>query len=381
MAEDAGVEAKQVAGAITSMGVDELISNLAIGIAEGQMKLDQASMDIARFMSEAQVAFGKKPGTDEPDLLSMIELGFSPNFYQFVDTIIEVRVAVSSKFEETREYDTSDTQFHSNEVANQRKYESEQSRSDSGKRSSSRSDNWSFLWWGGGSSHSSSSDSGIASSSSSRHSSSSSYKSKSLALTTVDAKYASTYNYAVEGSSLIKTKIVPVPPPDVFEETVRAKIEQRREWEKLLSLRNQVKSILPKLASTAMEIKSSIPGSAFNTYEPAKAKDLYGAVQKWTEGYTALTTDHWAIIASVKERQILDEALQGADSKAESILKIYQEDLPDSTEAKKVFMAMAEDLNRFDVQTKKTIARLLESDELEADDDESDDNDNESGEA
>lgn len=83
------MEAKNVAGAITSMGLDELISNLAIGIAKGQMELDKVCMDIAQFMGDARVAFGKKPGSDEPDLISLIELGFTPNFYQFLDTILK----------------------------------------------------------------------------------------------------------------------------------------------------------------------------------------------------------------------------------------------------------------------------------------------------
>ena len=38
----AETEALGVAGALTSMRIDELISNLAIGIAQGQMQLDQA---------------------------------------------------------------------------------------------------------------------------------------------------------------------------------------------------------------------------------------------------------------------------------------------------------------------------------------------------
>ncbi|MCH7478015.1 MAG: hypothetical protein IIA14_07935, partial [SAR324 cluster bacterium] len=61
ISRSAGSEATSVAGAVTSMRVDEMISNLAIGIAHGQMELDQTCMEIAQFMADAQVAFGKKP--------------------------------------------------------------------------------------------------------------------------------------------------------------------------------------------------------------------------------------------------------------------------------------------------------------------------------
>ena len=99
----AGSEAQAVAGAITSMRIDDLIFHLASGIAEGQGKLDDVCMEIAAFMGEPKVAFGKKPKTDEPDMVSLLELGFSPNFYQFVDSILEVKVAISSNYEETYE--------------------------------------------------------------------------------------------------------------------------------------------------------------------------------------------------------------------------------------------------------------------------------------
>ena len=336
MATEVATEARNIAGAITGMRVDELISSLAIGIAEGQMKLDQASMEIARFMSDAQVAFGKKPGSDDPDLLSMIELGFTPNFYQFVDTIIEVRVAVSSKFEESREYDTSATQFQSDEMQRQSAYESQSSTKDTGVSSASSSQSWSWGWWGGGSSQSSYRDTGVSSSSSASSSGSSSYKAKTLSLTAVDAKYASTYNYAVEASSLIKTKIVPVPPPTVFEETVRAKIEQRREWEKLMRFTDQVKTILPGLSRSAGAIladEARLPQSEKQAagFTRAAAATLSDDINKLNEDYDALTTDHWAIIRSVQDREVTDKVLAAVLKNVEEILSAYPDESPGGT--------------------------------------------------
>ena len=90
-------ETKRIGGALTNMGISDLVSNLAVGIARGQFSLDQACMELASFMGEAEIAFGKRPDSDEPDKLSLLELGFTPNFYQFNDTTIEVKVAISSQ--------------------------------------------------------------------------------------------------------------------------------------------------------------------------------------------------------------------------------------------------------------------------------------------
>lgn len=347
MANGAGLEARNVAGAITSMGVGELISKLAIGIAEGQLELDSVCMQIAQFMGDAQVAFGKKAGTDEPDLMSLVELGFTPNFYQFVDTILEVRVAVSSQFEETREIDTSDTRFHQDEMAAQSEYEARQSGSYGG---------WGYRGgWGWGGWHSG--GYGYSGASSSRQASSSSYKSKNLQLTTVDAKYASTYNYAVEASSLVKAKIVPVPPPTVFEEVVREKVQQRREEQERLRLTEEVRSILPTLVSSARTILTDgerLPKSdvAASTYRRAKAIELSDALEKLQEDYRGLTTEHWAIIRSVRDREVADEALEDASVRLRQILANYDEELPEAQPADTTAMfeslqALAAALGRF----------------------------------
>ncbi len=292
-----GLEARNVAGAMTTMRLDELVSNLAIGIARGQMALDQACMDIAKFMSEAQVAFGKRPGTNEPDLMSLIELGFTPNFYQFVDTVLELRVAVSTKFEEKREQDTSTTKLHTDEVDQQSSYASQQS-------SSSNRWGWDWNWWN----WSSWGYGGSSASQSSQSAASSSFKSKNIDLATVDAKYASTYNYAVEASSVVKTKIVPVPPPAVFEEIVRAKVQERRDWERRLRLTEEAKTLflgqvgavdamLPKLA----EITTVV-----NTENKNKAIALREAATKLQESHNTLTNEHWALTRSVADRAAAD---------------------------------------------------------------------------
>ncbi|MES1241370.1 MAG: hypothetical protein ABUT39_07110 [Acidobacteriota bacterium] len=301
-----GLEARSVAGAMTTMRLDELVSNLAIGIARGQMALDQACMDIAKFMSEAQVAFGKRPGSDQPDLLSLIELGFTPNFYQFVDTVLELRVAVSTKFEEKREEDTSSTRLHTDEVDRQSSYANQQSSSYTGM-------NWAWSWWGGYQTSSSAQASQAAGSSS--------FKAKSIDLATVDAKYASTYNYAVEASSVVKTKIVPVPPPAVFEEIVRAKVQERREWERRLRLTEEARALfLGQMGAVdAMLARLAAISTVANEDNRSKSAALYEAAAKLQESHGALTNEHWALTRSVADRAAADSRMSAVLARSAAI--------------------------------------------------------------
>ena len=42
-----------------------------------------------------------------------------------------------------------------------------------------------------------------------------------LKVSTVSAAFASKYQYSAEGSSLLRTKLVPVPPPAILQERMR----------------------------------------------------------------------------------------------------------------------------------------------------------------
>lgn len=344
MPDQVGLEARNVAGAITSMRIDELISNLAIGIAKGQMELDQVCMDIAKFMGDAQIAFGKRAGSDEPDLLSLIELGFTPNFYQFVDTILEVRVAVSSQFEQTQEYDTSLTAMHSDQYNQQSSYEAQQSSSTSGSRGGIG------VGWGWGGYHFGVSRSAYGAASSSSYATSSSYQQKNIAVTTVDAKYASTYNYAVEGSSLIKSKIVPVPPPQVFEEIVRSKIKQRREEEQRLRWLDQARTTLAGAAASAATALTDKDGllQSVTTFKKTNAVKVQDSINGIRDEYNGMTTDHWAVIPdSVSLRQAADNALNTAVENAQKLVDLFPESgtSPGSDDIKNLLDGLKANLN------------------------------------
>ena len=172
---------------LTDVKISNLIRDIGLGIAEAQFELDKTSMKIAQMMSGAKYEVdngvddsGLPIKTEEgPTLIkfggksySMLELGFTPSFYQFVDTIIEVKMSISMT--------SSESSSNSSTVLNVR-----------GKASVG------FF-------------SGKA----------------SLTATSVSASFASKYQYSAEGSSLVRTKLVPVPPPAILEERIRKLMDE-----------------------------------------------------------------------------------------------------------------------------------------------------------
>jgi hypothetical protein len=107
-----------------------------------------------------------------PTRVSMLELGFSPTFYQFVDTIIEVKIAIKI----TRTIETS------------------RSRRDTANQSSNRSARSAGIGFGGGML-------GVRSGAA---------NSSQATTSQVDATYSAKYGYSAEGSSLLRTKLVPL---------------------------------------------------------------------------------------------------------------------------------------------------------------------------
>jgi hypothetical protein len=164
----------------------EMVQRLGVGIATAQLQLDLVSLRIARLMAgydeeadEKKDGDGAKAKTymvkfGDGQEYSLLELGFTPTFYQFVDTVIELKMSISFKSETEIKRSSSNTSVKAG-----------------------------GLWtpFGGG---------GAVSASS------------------VSASYAAKYQYSAEGSSLMRTKLVPIPPPALFEERVRALIEKRR---------------------------------------------------------------------------------------------------------------------------------------------------------
>src|SRR5690606_13471998 len=81
-----------------------MVKNLGKGIAEAQYELDKVSIRIAQLMSGFKEDKNGKLVPDESMMIqlqdggtrySLLDLGFTPTFYQFVDTLIELKMAIS----------------------------------------------------------------------------------------------------------------------------------------------------------------------------------------------------------------------------------------------------------------------------------------------
>jgi hypothetical protein len=209
----------------------EMIRSMAFAIAEAQLKLDHASIESAEMMGglktivddngnttfqDSRVFFGhdyvlladaktaqaaaggagKDPVLDNainnagsakeirvPTRVSLLELGFAPVFYNFIDTIIEVKISIKITQESSSSTSTTDT---SRAVQGQTGFRG-------------------IPFFRG-----------------------TITRTRTVSTSQVNATYSSKYSYSAEGSSLLRTKLAPVPPPAVLEERIRAIMEADR---------------------------------------------------------------------------------------------------------------------------------------------------------
>jgi len=141
----------------------EMVVKLASAIAEGQLKLDLVSCEIAKIMGDSKKAKVEIPDVTKPDnstiTTSLIGAGFQPTFYQFTDTIIEVKMAITM---------ATSTEASLSVTAK--------------------------AGWGPFSA-------------------------------SVNASYSSKYSYEVSGSSLLRTRITPVPPSTFLQKLLEIKAQ------------------------------------------------------------------------------------------------------------------------------------------------------------
>ena len=231
---------------LLNVPMGSMIRSMAMAIADAQWALDKSSMRMAEMMSGNAVLRDRQ--TDRPLLttdghlvredtrvdfgyvysipadgsepkreslrVSMMELGFTPNFYQFVDTIIEVKISISITGSEQK----SNTESRSDKIE-----------TDSNGYVSRHSDSHGGRYWGGWWNNSSHSHTNT--------------ESTRVQTSQVNASYASKFGYSAEGASLLRTKLVPVPPPAILEERIHEVIKLERDynrWKMLESLRDDL---------------------------------------------------------------------------------------------------------------------------------------------
>ena len=170
-----------------------MVKNLGVGIAEAQLELDMVSLKIARMMAGYEIeevdevagqptTANAAAGDAERKYLgelsdgeedSLLERGLTPTFYQFVDTVIELKISISTQTETSRTHKSTRVKAGFKGAA--------------------------LPFFAAG----------------------------SMSVSSVSASFASKYQYSAEGSSVMRTKLVPVPAPALLEERIRAMIAAR----------------------------------------------------------------------------------------------------------------------------------------------------------
>lgn len=76
----------------------DMVLQLAYAIAEGQYQLDKTSCEIAKLMGSKEECTVSLPDPNNIDKYfdtTLLGAGFQPTFYQFTDTIIEVKISIT----------------------------------------------------------------------------------------------------------------------------------------------------------------------------------------------------------------------------------------------------------------------------------------------
>lgn len=198
---------KNIMTELGSVPIGEMVRSMAMAVADAQFALDKSSLMVAEFMSgrhplrdpqtgqfvdgagnrasepvmvdsRIQFGFDVVAGKRVPRSVSLMELGFVPNFYQFVDTVIEVKMALRIG----RPASAIDPVTGVPVVT-----------AGAG------------AGWGGPGAR----GDGVV-----------------VTSTPIDAGYASAYGFNLELASVFKTKLVPVPPPATLEERLRILVQE-----------------------------------------------------------------------------------------------------------------------------------------------------------
>jgi len=173
----------------------EMVFKLANAIAMGQRRLDRASLDTAKALAKAKVQVIPEifeliePGTvkdvggvpvtgvkvtstaGDPAKYTLLQAGLTPTFYQFTESLIEVKISISQRTEVSSELEMG-AEFETSVETEAEAHAG-------------------FFLFGG----------------------SAKVKTSSTFSSHVNYTSAAKYSYQAEGSSLLRTTLKPVPPP------------------------------------------------------------------------------------------------------------------------------------------------------------------------
>jgi hypothetical protein len=175
---------QQFAQQLLEIPFGDLLASMGRGVAEAQFALDHMSSLVALTLSghyqlvraasgDWGVVAGDSRVSFTGEALSLLELGFTPTFYQFVDTLLEIKVSISMSLNQSMTEERRDTATNT------------QSWTEGG-----------FLGIGG-------------------------TQRTQTNTTTVSSQFSARFQYSTEGASVVRTKLVPVPPPSALTNLVR----------------------------------------------------------------------------------------------------------------------------------------------------------------
>lgn len=317
MARNIAQDTLAVGNALTSVRIDNMILNLAKGIAWGQYELDKVGVDITKMMgAPGTVAIGGEQ-------LSMLEAGFIPSFYHFVDTILELKMEVNIREETSTSLGTKSATSGSSEFGTSGEV-SMKSKASGGVNAGAFNASSSF-------------EVGMKAGWSS--------KSTAAYSSSVDASHAQKFSQDLSASSLMRTKLVPVPPPELLVERIKIMLEKLRkeaeegeeksEAKALENLGEPLFSISGLTDFTEMSLDNPDDVLVDTIYEKFKQETDYLLLKKMTisqksgsEGIAdGKSIKKWIVKDRAENKYILTceyiEASEGVDYKAPERIDVY----------------------------------------------------------
>lgn len=194
--------------ALLNVPFPEMLNNLATSIATSQFELDLVGARMAQIMAGAPVEdteqaitvdFAGEPG------LTLFELGFSPTFYQFTETEIEIKMTMSYSSEYSSTSESSQTNIHADAALPLGLMGLKGPGGALG----------AFAGW----------KNVLTGTPPLR---------ANLNISTMSTEIMSKYSIKAEGTSTLRTKIVPIPTPAVLTERIRDTVEKRNKLKKLV---------------------------------------------------------------------------------------------------------------------------------------------------
>lgn len=184
--------------ALLEVPVGDFIQRLGIGIAEAQLRLDQMAVRVAAMLSDARVEFRDAQGKTSSK--SLLELGFTPTFYHFSETELEVRMTISIKVEESFKFGLSAN------VGNDPASIAQASNNAAAGAAAAGAS-------GNGSNNNAAPAPQAAPAGGDR---------RAVAFgAAINVEYHRKYGFEMSGSSMVRTKMIAVPPPGPFLEALR----------------------------------------------------------------------------------------------------------------------------------------------------------------